>query len=482
MSGTVPAPTITTTAGAIPRLPADLRAALVALAEGLAPGLVANLPASLIEDMASTATGAVVLLDQARVDTINSLTPFGANPFTAKALGQLYLGQGSTASPASNTSVYVIFTGTVGFLIPPGFLVADGGGGNQYAVVDGTVIGASGISSPVFCLATQPGSFPVPVGTVTTLVTSVPGSITLSVTNALAGTAGGAAQTDAEYAAQVLQAGLVAATGMPQALKAQLARVPGVVQRLISVRQQAGGGWEVIVGGSGDPYAVAAAIFYALFDTSLLVGSSIKVTGITNAANGVVTTDLNHGYATGQVVTITGVAGMTGINGTPFTITVLTPKTFSLTTNTTSSGTWTSGGIVTPNFRNVSVSLNNYPDTYTIPFVIPPLQTVTMAVTWNTTGTNNFVSPLAITQLAQPALAAYINSIPVGAVINVLEMESVFRNAVSSIVDPVVITRLVFTVSINGIVTAPPAGTQAITGDPESYFSATAAGITVTQG
>jgi hypothetical protein len=37
-------------------------------------------------------------------------------------------------------------------------------------------------------------------------------------------------------------------------------------------------------------------------------------------------------------------------------------------------------------------------------------------------------------------------------------------------------------VSINGIATAPDVGTETIFGDPESYFSCSAASITVTQG
>ena len=48
-----------TTAGAIPVSPTDLLNAEIAAATVLAPGLTANLPGSLVEDMASTAAGAV---------------------------------------------------------------------------------------------------------------------------------------------------------------------------------------------------------------------------------------------------------------------------------------------------------------------------------------------------------------------------------------------------------------------------------------
>src|SRR6202012_1339950 len=147
------------------------------------------------------------------------------------------------------------------------------------------------------------------------------------------------------------------AQGMPRFFKTLVALVSGVQPRLISVLQ-APGGWEMIVGG-GDPYEVAYAIFTALFDINTLVGSTLAVTGITNANPGVVTTDLNHGYTTGQVINIAGAVGISGVNNTPLTITVLSQTTFSIGIDTTSSGTWTSGGVVTPNFRNITTAINS---------------------------------------------------------------------------------------------------------------------------
>ena len=140
-----------------------------------------------------------------------------------------------------------------------------------------------------------------------------------------------------------------------------------------------------------------------------------------------------------------------------------------------------SGGVVTPNFRNTSVTISQYPDSYTIPIVLPPAQTVSMTVTWQTSS-SNFVSPIGIAALAQPALAAYINSLPVGAPINVLELNSTFIAAVAGQVPQNLLTVLIFSVAINGITTAPGVGTETIFGDPESYFSCSAASITVVQG
>lgn len=467
-----------TAAGLQPQPPASLYAQLLVLVATLSPGYTARLPGSLIDDISGTDIGALTICDQAAVETVASLAPINANPWLLTQLAQIYLGQGSTAAPASNTAVYEVFSGTVGFVIPPGFTVSDGT--NQYTVQDGGVVATGGASAPLFCLATQTGSWAVPANTVTQLATSVPSGVSLTVTNPLAGTPGGAAETEAQFRARVVQAGLAASTGMPAFLKTMLGKVAGVQPRLISARQGSGT-WEIIVGGTGDAYQIGAAILFGLADVSTLVGSTLAVTGITNANPGVVTTNLNHGYATGQVINIAGVVGMSGVNGTPLTITVIDEKTFSIGINTTSSGARTSGGVVTPNFRNVTVSLNSYPDIYTVPFVIPPVQTVTMAVTWNTVATN-YVSPVGVAQLAQPALATYVNSVPVGAVMNVFEMQDVFTQSIAGIIDPALVTRMIFTISINGVVTAPAGGTGAISGDPESYFSCSASGVTVTEG
>lgn len=462
--------------GMIPSAPAVLHQQLLDAVALLSPGYEGRLPGSLVEDITSTDVGALVICDQARVEVVNSLTPRGANAFLLNQLGQIY---GIFPGLPTNTSAFVVFSGTIGYVIAKGFTVSDGQ--NQYILPDGGVIGAGNISLPLLAVSTTLGPFAVPPNTVTTLVTSVPGTVTLSVTNPLAGTPATDAETESAYRVRVLQAGLVAAQGMPRLVRTALAAVPGVIARLISVRAM-GTAWEVICGGSGDPYQIGYAIFTSLFDITTLVGSTIHVTGITQANPGVVTTDLNHGYVTGQTgVQINGALGMTAVNGVNYTITVIDQKHFSIGVNTTGFGAWTSGGVVTPNFRNISVNISDYPDTYTVPFVTPPLQTVTMNVTWNTSSPN-FVSPLGVAQLSQPALADYINSIAVGFPINLYQLEVTFRNAITVILSPDLLTRMVFSVSINGVVTTPAVGTGIIAGDPESFFSIVLTDIIVNQG
>lgn len=475
---TLPVPVIIGTTGAQQQSPISILSQVLAIAAQISPGYTGNLPGSLIDDISGTDVAAILLCNSFFVDLVNSVSPLTANPYLLTQLGQVY---GVPQGLETNTSVFVTFSGPPGFLISNGFIVSDGT--NQYITQEPIVIagsGSSGTSLPVFCVATQPGAWAVPAGSVQFLITSIPTPITPAVTctNPLPGTPGGTPQTEEDYRLQVWQAGLAASQGMARYLKTLLAQIPGVQTRLVSV-QQAPTGWKVICGG-GDPYATANAIYQALFDISSLTQSQINVVNITTASPGTVTTDLNHGYSTGQVVNITGVVGMTGINGVPFTIIVTGPQTFTIA-DTTPDGTYVSGGVVTPNTRNIVVSIYDYPDQYVIPYVNPPQQTVTINLVWNTISTN-FISNAAVAQLATPALVSYINSIAVGQPINLFDLQSVFQLSVAAVVPPALLTRMVFFVAINGVGTPPETGTGIIAGDPESFFFTTAPLITIQQG
>lgn len=477
-------PVVVTSAGPQPTPPAALLAALLASVSATNPGYTATLPGSLIEDISSTDVAALSTIDTARVEAINSISPYLANLFTLAQLGQIYLGPGEAPATPTNTSVYVEFTVAFaqtslpapGYTIPVGFTVQDGT--YQYVVQDGGVSDSSG-NVTLFCQATIAGVWTVPPNTVNQIVTSVPTGYTVTCTNPAAGVSGAIAETAEQYRARVLQAGQAVSQGLPTMLKTLVGLVSGVQQRLISMVQQSGGGWEVIVGG-GDPYQVAGAIYDAMFDVSTLVGSVLTVTGITQASPGVVTFDKNHGYSNGQVFEINNVVGMTQINGLSLNATVVDEKTVSVGISTIGFSPYISGGVATPNLRNVTVNITDYPDDYSVTFVNPPQQTVTMSVAWNTTQAN-FASAAAVAQAVAPAMANYINSIYATQPINLIVAEQVFVTAVAGILEPSSISVLTFEVFINGILTAPQAGTQLVYGDPESYFSAASGGITVTQ-
>jgi len=490
MSGTVIPPLTMTEAGPVPTPPATLNNALIAQATALAPGLTI-LPAALIEDLASTATGALVVLDQCRVDLIASLTPYAANPYLLNQLGQVY---GVQQGRSSNTGVFVVFSGTgiVGYVIQAGFVVSDGT--YQYSIQDAGIIGSSGSTIPLLAIAFQTGSWAVPSGTVNQLVTSVPAVILnpatgtgLTVTNPLAGTPSPGPQSEEDYRSLVLQAGQANVAGTPATIKKAISQVFGVIPTLISVQQQQTG-WEIIVGGTGDPYQIALAIYSTVPDLSALVPSTIVVTGISNANPAIVTTNLNHGYPTGQVVTMTGATGLTDLNNILLTITYISPTSFSVPFDTSHSGTYTGGGSVTPNFRNQTVNIYDYPDTYTVPYVVPPQQIVNMVVTWDTPAPTGqitsigFVSQTAVAAATQPALINYVNGLPVGQPMNLFELQATFQTAVSSIIPLALLTRLVFDVSINGTGVAPQKGTGIIAGDPESYFFTSVAFVIIQQG
>jgi hypothetical protein len=361
------------------------------------------LPATLIEDIASTDTGALVIMDQARVDLVNSVSPYTANEFILNQLAPIY---GVTRGQGSNTSVEVIFSGTVGFVIPVGFTVTDGT--YQYVVRNSSVIETSGQSASVFCLATTAGTWAVPANTVTQLVTSVPSTVTLTVNNPLDGVSGQPAQTIEDFRSQVIQAGLATAQGCPTFLKTQLQKVSGVQSRLISIRDIGSHEWQIIVGG-GDPYAVANAIFTGIFDISSLVGSTEDPA------------------------------------------------------------------------RTEIVSINDYPDTYEITFVRPVLQATQVNIAWNTISTN-IISPTAVSELANPAIVAYINSIAVGTQpINIYDMQSIFLNSISSLVSPALISIINITVFIDGIQVLPITGTGLIYGDAEGYFETSTPNVIISK-
>lgn len=260
-------PVVMSASGAVPTAPLTLRDQLIELAIAANPGLTTNLPCTLIEDIASTDVGALTLIDQARVETINSVTPLGANLFLLNQLGQIY---GVQQSQTENVSVNIVFTGTPGYVIDAGVIVSDGT--YQYFTQNATVIGYSGFSEQVYCVASVSGTWSVPANTVTNIVSSVPSGVIISLTNPAAGTPPQAAQTPEEYRTAVLDAGKIGASGMIQAIKTYVKNVPGVVQNLVSIVAN-GSSWKVIAKG-GDPKEVAYAIWQSCGDPAVLSGAS----------------------------------------------------------------------------------------------------------------------------------------------------------------------------------------------------------------
>ena len=388
-------------AGPAPTPPAALLAALLGNVDAQ-PGYTATLPGSLVEDISSTDVGALMVVDQARVDASSSVSPYGANAYVLNMFGQQF---GVPMGLAANGNALLTFTGNPGYVIPPGFTVSDGT--NQYVVQDGGTIGSGGTSQSIFVVASSSGTFAIPANTITTIVTAVPSPYSLTCTNPLAGVSATAPETVQAYRSRILQAYQVAFQGTPTLLKTLLLMLPGVSSRLVSV-YQSGSGYEVICGG-GDPFQVAGAIYQAVSFIGLLSGSSI------------------------------------------------------------SSG------------RNVTVSIYDAPDIYTVTYVNPPAQVVTLAITWNTT-LANFTASAAVNQYMISAGQSFVNSITVGQPMNLLVLTEMIQTAVAPVLAVQNLSTLEFAVTINGVPTQPTAGTYLIPSDPESYFSAAATAVTAVQG
>lgn len=395
-------PLLFSASGPVPTPPATLNANLIALVSTYAPGYTAALPGILIGDMANTATGALVTLEQACVDAVNNVTPYAANAYVLAQQGAML---GVPQGTSTNGSVYEVFTGSPGYVIPPGFIIGDGT--NQYAVQDGGIVGVGGTTTPLYCVATNSGTFAIPAGAVTTIITAVPLPYTLACTNPLAGVPATSAETIEAYRARVLQAQQVAMTGSPAFLKTLLQLIPNVSPRLVSVIPN-GVAWEVICGG-GDPYLTAYAIYASGVNIGLLAGSQVS-----------------------------------------------------------------------PG-RNVAPSIYDVPNSYNVIFVNPPQQTVSATITWNTT-ILNFTAAAQVNQYISGAAQSYFNSVVVGQPINLLVLTEMIQEAVSPVLAPINLTRLVFAVYINTVLTAPTSGTSIIPSDLESYFYCSPTGITAVQG
>jgi hypothetical protein len=343
MTSSTSIPLVMAASGPVPTSPSTLQQNLINGVAAQSPDYTANLPGSLIEDIADTDVGALVVMDQARVDSVNDVTPYGANAFVLAQLGvQAGIPQGTPTNGSVDVVISDLTLSSNGYVISPGFTVSDGT--NQYVIQDGGIVQSNGQTPPMFAVAVNSGSFAIPANSVNQIVTSVASPYPLTCNNPIAGTAATASESVQSYRARVLQAGQVASTGTPQYLKTLLQAISGVQPRLVSINSVSGG-WQIICGG-GDPYAVAYAILQGVPDIATLQGSQLAIEGMTEANPVVITTNLNHGYIAGQAVTVTG-ATPSAYNKT-YTIASVTATTITTETNGSAFGAYVSGATLSP--------------------------------------------------------------------------------------------------------------------------------------
>lgn len=401
MTNPVAIPLIITDAGAQPTDPSVLRQAILNGVSAISSGYTANLPGTLIEDILSTDMGALVTIDQARVDTINSLYPYSANDYILSLLGaQLGIPRGQ----ATNANVNVVFSGSSGQVVPQGTIVSDGIG--QYVSTVGAIISASGSTVPVNCVANS-SSIVVPAlpNAVTQVLTSFPSGVTITCNNPNAGIAALPPQTSDEYRSQLMLAYAAPVASSAAFILSTVLAVTGVNPLLTAVKVLSTG-YQVIAAG-GSPQAIGYAILTASADIYNLLGSQVSAT------------------------------------------------------------------------RNVTVSVVDGINTYSIVYVSPPAQVVTGSLTW-TTSITNFSQASLVNATATPVVVSYLNSIPVGNPINLIEMTNVFINSVESIIQGQDISNVSISININGSSVTPISGTQLIASDPESYFSTASNALTIT--
>lgn len=76
-------------------------------------------------------------------------------------------------------------------------------------------------------------------------------------------------------------------------------------------------------------------------------GDTRNIAGVSQSDPGVVDTTTPHGLSSGNIVTISGVLGMTELNGNTYIITVTNATQFTIDVDTTTFGAYVSGGIIT---------------------------------------------------------------------------------------------------------------------------------------
>lgn len=439
----------------------------------LAPGYTSNLPGTLVEDILSTDCGAVAACDQSRVDMINALSPYGVNLYL---LNQLASVRGINNKAAGNMQVYLQFIGAQGWVIPKGVQATDGT--YTYITQNTVIIGSSGTStSMALAIATESGEWDIPANSVNTVSTALPEGSHLTVHNPSAGVSG-AAESDDDYRARVMLAQSIGVQGSPNFIRTAVAAVNGALRRSVSCLAYSDG--YLVTCAGGDPYDVAKALYDSVGDITLLRGSQVKISAVSNDNPAVITTSTAHGLINGQSVNILGATGITSINGT-HAITLINSTQFSIQVDTSTDGTYTGGGFISNDPRMQSITIYDGPNSYTIPYIIPLTQLVGVTLLWNAPATASASQEL-ISGLATPAIVNYINSLTSGSSINLLAMQYAIQEAISESIDISTLSRMELSVTLNGIAVSPPTGSYLVATDSLSYPYSSAANINVQRG
>lgn len=265
-----------TAGGLIPRTPSQIRSDLQNSLLLKDPALTLDDPAysEIIPSWLDTSVSCVEEIEQAAIDTINSIDPTLSNEMIADSLGSTL---GIIRGESARASVYVEFaSATDGYNIPTGLLVSDGT--YQFYVLEGGIIVDGTVT--LYCVCTVDGIIPIAENTVTNIVTSIPSPYVVTCTNPVSGNQGSGLETLSHYKARYILAFNRVSLGTISYAKELLSAVNGNLKR-ISIKQN-NGKIKVIVGG-GDPYAIGEAIFKSGLDISTLEVSATVNRNFTTA-------------------------------------------------------------------------------------------------------------------------------------------------------------------------------------------------------
>ena len=138
--------------------------------------------------------------------------------------------------------------------------------------------------------------------------------------------------------------------------------------------------------------------------------------------------------------------------------------------------------MVTPNPIVEEVTINDWPDHFLVPYVIPAAERTAITIVW-TTDSPNYISQGAVVSVVQQPILTYVNSIPCGVTpLSVYELEAIFLDAPTRFCRARRWCRCVINVSIDGVGVLPEPGTGVIPGDINGYFMLDAGDLTILEG
>ena len=100
---------------------------------------------------------------------------------------------------------------------------------------------------------------------------------------------------------------------------------------------------------------------------------------------------------------------------------------------------------MTPNPIAEEVTINDWPDHYLVPYVIPAAERTAITIVW-TTNSPNYISQGAVVSATQKPILDYVNSIPCGLTpLSIYDLETVFMDAADPVLPRESIVSLIST-------------------------------------